>query len=342
MIKKENAIVANIRETLGKAGPLIALIVLSIFLSIVSPTFLSVSNLMNISRQAACNGLIALGMMLSILTAGIDLSVGSVMALSSIVMGKFVVEFGGNAYLGIIIGLGSGALLGLVNGLLLTKMKLPHPFISTLGTQNIFRGICLILTMATPISGMPVAVSWAGSSFIADIIPVSLVLMILAYIAFSVFLNHTVLGRHIYAVGGNVTTARLSGINVDFTLNAVYTISGLMCGFAGIVLAGRVDAVYPLAGISWETDAIAAVIIGGASFFGGKGNVLGTFSGVILIAVLRNGLNLLNITADAQTVILGTVIILAVFIDVVRNGGFASIKKKKSETQDQGVAQSQA
>jgi ribose transport system permease protein len=246
-------------------------------------------------------------------------------------MGKYVVQMNGIPVLGIMICIFSGGLFGLLNGLLLTKLKLPHPFISTLGTQNIYRGFCLIITMATPISGFPKAVLWAGDAFIGDVVPASLVLMIAMYIIFSLFLNKTTLGRHIYATGGNIVMARLSGVNVDFVRNAVFTISGLMCGIAGLVLTGRVDAVYPLAGVSWETDAIAAVIIGGTSFFGGKGNVLGVFSGVLLIAVLRNGLNLLGITADWQTVVLGTVIVLAVFIDVVRSGAFVSAKKKMKQ-----------
>jgi ribose transport system permease protein len=174
---------------------------------------------------------------------------------------------------------------------------------------------------------MPVAVKWAGGSFIMGALPVSAAILIVVYAIFGFFLRNTTLGRHIYVVGGNPTTARLSGVNVDFTLIMVYALSGLMCGLAGLVLAGRVDAVYPMAGMGWETDAIAAVIIGGSSFFGGRGNILGTFSGLVLIAVLRNGLNLMNITPDMQTVVLGSVIIVAVFIDVVRNGGFAKVKK---------------
>jgi ribose transport system permease protein len=309
----------RIKEFVSKSGPLLALILLCIILSIASPVFLTTENLMNITRQASCYGLLALGMLVAILTAGIDLSVGASMALTSILMAKFSVVFGGNQYIGIIVCLGSGALLGLINGLLLTKLNLPHPFISTLGTQNIFRGLCLIITAATPISGMPPAIKWPGQAkFFNTPLPISIIIVVVAYVVFSIFLNHTVLGRNIYAVGGNPATARLSGVNVKLTLNMVYTISGFMCGFAGLLLAGRVDAVYPLAGLAWETDAIAAVIIGGASFFGGKGNVLGTFCGVMIIAVLRNGLNLLGVSPDTQTLILGIVIILAVYVDVLK------------------------
>jgi ribose transport system permease protein len=153
--------------------------------------------------------------------------------------------------------------------------------------------------------------------------------MLVAYFLFSIFLNYSVLGRHIYAVGGNITTAKLSGINDVFVRTMVYTISGFMAACGGIILTGRTNAAYPLSGLLLENDAIAAVVIGGTSFFGGKGNVLGTFSGVLLISILRNGLNLLSINADLQTIVLGAVIVIAVFIDVVRNGGFPEFALSK-------------
>ena len=152
--------------------------------------------------------------------------------------------------------------------------------------------------------------------------------MVIMFIIFR-FLNYTTLGRHIYAVGGNIETAKLSGINVNFVRTSVYVISGIMAAMGGIILAGRTDSAYPLSGLLLENDAIASVIIGGTSFFGGKGTVLGTFSGVLLIAVLRNGLNLLNVNADIQTVVIGAVIIIAVFIDVVRSGAFTSVRRKR-------------
>ncbi len=316
----------RIRDQLSKAGPLIALLALCVFLSIRTPSFLTVDNFINIIRQAASSSLVAIGMLLAILTGGIDLSVGSTMALSMVAMG-IALQAGLPPLACILVCVATGGALGLVNGLALTKLKLPHPFISTMGTQNIYRGLCLILTAGTPISGMPDAVKWMGSAHVG-IVPVSLLFVIVLYVVFGIFLGHSPLGRRIYAVGGNRETARLAGVNVDFTLCAVYGLSGLMCGFAGLILAGRVDAVYPMAGVVWESDAIAAVIIGGASFFGGRGTIAGTFTGVILIAVLRNGLNLLRITPDWQTVILGAVIILAVFLDVVRNGDFKRIKRR--------------
>ncbi len=336
-MKQSNA-AAKVKDLIGKAGPLVALILLGIFLTVKNENFLTVNNLMNVARQTALNGFLSLGMMVCILTAGIDLSIGYTMTLSTIIMAKCAVEMGMNPILCLLIGILAGAVLGLINGLLLTKCKLPHPFISTLGTQNIYKGIGLVITGATPIAGMPLAIKWAGSSFLSSNpdsplsrIPVSFILMLIMYVIFSIFLNYTPLGRHIYAVGGNINTAGLSGINVDFVRTSVYVISGIMAAFGGIMLTGRTDSAYPLSGNLLENDAIAAVIIGGTSFFGGKGNVLGTFTGVLLISVLRNGLNLLNVSSDMQTIFLGAIIIVAVFIDVVRGGGFKRVKRMKKD-----------
>ena len=336
-MKQSNA-AAKVKDLIGKAGPLVALILLGIFLTMKNENFLTVNNLMNVARQTALNGFLSLGMMVCILTAGIDLSIGYTMTLSTIIMAKCAVEMGMNPILCLLVGILAGAVLGLINGLLLTKCKLPHPFISTLGTQNIYKGIGLVITGATPIAGMPLAIKWAGSSFLSSNpdsplsrIPVSFILMLIMYVIFSIFLNYTPLGRHIYAVGGNINTAGLSGINVDFVRTSVYVISGIMAAFGGIMLTGRTDSAYPLSGNLLENDAIAAVIIGGTSFFGGKGNVLGTFTGVLLISVLRNGLNLLNVSSDMQTIFLGAIIIVAVFIDVVRGGGFKRVKRMKKD-----------
>jgi ribose transport system permease protein len=325
----------NIKEISSKSGPVLALLIIGIFLSFTSNSFLTIGNLLNVSRQVTINGFLSLGMMACILTGGIDLSIGFTMTLSSVIMAFCAVKLGWNPVLSLGIGLISGCLLGLINGLLLTIGRLPHPFISTMGTQNIYKGISLIITGATPIAGMPLAIKWAGSAFIISNpdallgkIPVCFIIMVLAYFLFSIFLNYTILGRHIYAVGGNMTTARLSGVNIIYVRTMVYVISGFMAALGGIIMVGRTNAAAPLAGLLLENDAIAAVVIGGTSFFGGRGNVLGTFSGVLLISVLRNGLNLLSVNADMQTIILGLVIVVAVFLDVIRNGGFPELIRK--------------
>lgn len=305
------------KNILSSAGVLVALILLSVILAVLSPYFLKVENLMNIARQSAINSLIAVGMLLTILTAGIDLSVGSVLALSSVVMAILIKNVGLNPFLGMLIGLVVGAFLGFLNGIMLTKLHLPHPFISTLGMMNIARGLALILTKATPISGFPPVVQFIGAGSIG-MVPVSFLVVLGVYIIYHIFLTRTPTGRYIYAIGGNIEAARLSGINVEKVLVIVYTLSGLMAAVGGLVLVGRVNAAYPLAGLGYELDAIAAVIIGGASFMGGVGTVWGTLVGAIIMAVIRNGLNLLSVSPEWQTVIIGSVIIGAVYLDVLR------------------------
>lgn len=314
----------TLKDILSKFGPLIGLILLTTILTFLSDKFLTMNNIMNIARQSSINALLGIGMLLPILTAGIDLSVGSILAVSIMVMGIVSVNMGMSPIIGILVCLAVGAGFGLLNGLLLTKLRLPHPFISTLGTMNIARGIALILTAAAPIAGFPYLIQFLGREFVGPI-PVSFALVVIVYIIFHIFLTRTSTGRHIYAIGGNKEAARLSGINVDRVLLIVYTISGLMAGLAGLVMVGRVNSAFPLAGLSYELDAIAAVIIGGASFFGGVGTVWGTLIGAMIIAVLRNGLNLLNVSADFQMTVIGVVIIAAVYVDVLRQ------RKSKSD-----------
>ncbi|EIW20493.1 MULTISPECIES: ABC transporter permease [Pelosinus] len=313
------------RQLIKKMGSLIGLIGLSLILTFASPYFLTMDNIMNVARQSAINSLIAIGMLLAILTAGIDLSVGSILALSTVMMGIVVVKMGMSPIIGVAVCLGIGLLLGWLNGMMLTKMSLPHPFISTLGTMNVARGLALIVTAASPISNFPTSIQFLGAAFIGPI-PVSFILVLVVYAAFHVFLNYTTVGRYIYAVGGNPEATRLSGISIDRVLIIVYTISGLMAALGGLVLVGRVNSAYPLAGLGYEFDAIAACIIGGASFMGGEGTVWGTLIGSMIMAVLRNGLNLLSVSAEMQTVAIGIVIILAVYIDVLRHKAAARVK----------------
>ena len=313
--------IKSIGNFIARFGAFFGLLLLIIILSIFSPVFLTESNLSNIARQATVNAFLSIGLLLSILSAGIDLSVGSILALSMCAMAILAIDWGVNPYITMLVGVGIGALFGWLNGILLTKLHLPHPFISTLGTQNVARGLALIITAASPISGFDRAgagaVLFLGSGSIGPV-PVALVAVVLVYILFHLILTRTAFGRHIYAVGGNTSAARLSGINVSRTLVIIYTLSGLMAGLAGLMLAGRTNSGFPTAGAGYETDAIAAVIIGGASFSGGSGTIGGTAIGVLLIAVLRNGLVLLNVPTTWQTVAIGLVIIGAVYIDVLR------------------------
>jgi ribose transport system permease protein len=305
----------------SRFGALFGLGILVIVLAILSPVFLKPDNLWNISRQAMVNALLAVGMLLTIITAGIDLSVGSVLALSMSVLALLAIKMHVNPYLAMLAALAVGLGMGMLNGLLLTRLHLPHPFIATLGTMNVARGLALIITGASPISGFDragspqVLVFGAGS---LGAIPVAFIVILIVYGLYHVLLSNTALGRHIYAIGGNNAAARLSGINVDRTLLIVYSLCGLMAGAGALMLAGRTNSGYPNAAMGAELDAIAAVIIGGASFAGGTGTVWGTAIGVLLIAVLRNGLVLLKVPTEWQTVAIGLVIIGAVYVDVLR------------------------
>lgn len=308
-------------DFVARFGALFGLTILIIVLWIASPTFMTFSNWSNIARQTVVNALLAIGLLLAIITAGIDLSVGSVLALSMSALALLTIKWGVNQYVAILACLLIGLLMGAINGLMLTKMHLPHPFIATLGTLNIARGLALVITGASPISGFDRAganvVPLLGAGSIGPI-PIAFIVVLVVYVAFHILLQRTVIGRHIYAVGGNIVSARLSGVNVDRTLLTVYSLSGLMAGLAALMLAGRTNSGYPTAAAGAELDAISAVIIGGASFFGGVGTVWGTAIGVVLIAVLRNGLVLLRVPIEWQTVVIGLVIILAVYVDVLR------------------------
>jgi ribose transport system permease protein len=312
----------TVSSLIGRFGALFGLLFLVIFLSITSDVFLGASNLSNIARQATVNAFLSVGMLLAIITAGIDLSVGSVLALSMCTLAILVIKMGVNPYLAMLGCLAMGTFFGWINGLLLTKLHLPHPFIATLGTMNIARGLALIITDSSPVSGFDRAgapeVLTLGAGSVGPI-PVAFIAVFIVYILFHILLTRTPFGRHIYAVGGNVSAARLSGINVSRTLMTVYSLSGFMAGLAALMLAGRTNSGFPNAGAGYETDAIAAVIIGGASFSGGSGTIGGTAIGVLLIAVLRNGLVLLNVPTEWQTVAIGLVIIGAVSIDMLRH-----------------------
>lgn len=310
----------NYKWILSKFGPLIGLVLLIIVLSFLSSDFLTVSNIMNIANQTSVNALLALGVLVTILTAGIDLSVGALLAISIMVMGVVVVNFGMPPIVGIIACLGVGAGFGFINGTLLTTLRLPHPFISTLGTMNIARGLALVVTGAAPIAGFPKLIQFFGGEKVGTVIPVSFIIVIVMAVLLHIFLTRTKTGRYVYAIGGNQEAARLSGINVNKILLIVYTISGFMAGLAGLIMVGRVNSAFPSAGLTFELDAIAAVIIGGASLFGGVGTVWGTLIGAFIIGVLRNGLNLLGVPSDIQLAFIGAVIIAAVYVDVLRQG----------------------
>ena len=282
--------------------------------------FLSERNISNVFRQTSFYQLLALGQFIVIVTAGIDLSIGSVMALS--MMTAALLADGGAAWPVVMLApLAMGLFVGIINGLGLTRLHMPHPFIMTLGMMFVARGATYLISDGRPITGMPPEVSWLGSGNIGVMginIPVSLVIVVITFVIAWFFLQHMRTGRHIFALGGNPQAARVSGININRTLVIAYALCGFMAGFAGLLLAGRTNSGFPNAGEGDELVAISAVIIGGASFFGGRGTVLGVFAGVLVIGMLRNLLNLSNVQVFWQQVLIGVVIISVVAFDVFR------------------------
>jgi len=313
-VKSRHAL--SLAGMLRRFGPLLGLLILCAALGTASDRFLTADNLLNVFRQSAVNALVSLGQLTVIITAGIDLSVGSILGLCC-VMVALLMHAGVPPLVSVAVALGIGAALGAVNGILLTKLHLPHPFIPTLGMMNVARGLALVISGGFPISELPARFRFLGAGSVG-FVPAPVILVVLFFGAFSVFLNRTTVGRDIYAIGGNPAAARLSGVPVDARLVLVYALSGFTAAAGAIVLAGRMNSGFPLAGVGAELDSIAAVVIGGASFLGGVGTVSGTLVGALIMGVLRNGLNLLNVSAAWQTVVIGTVIVAAVWVDVAR------------------------
>ena len=305
---------ARQKETLQKYGPFLALIAVCIGLAFLSPNFLSVSNSFDVMRQVSINAVIAFGMTLTILLGGIDLSVGSILAVSS-VLAAMTMKGGHGAGLAAGIALLAGAAMGSLNGVVIAKGKVA-PFIATLGTMTLLRGAALVLSNGSPISGFPSQLfAMLGGGYVARLIPVPVVLMLAMFAVFWFVLRRTVFGRHVYATGGNAEAAKLSGVNTDRVQILVYTVSGAMAALAGVILTSRLDSAQPTAGAGYELDAITAVVLGGTSLAGGRGWVFGTLVGALLIGVLNNGLNLMGVSAFYQQVVKGSVILLAVLLD---------------------------
>lgn len=302
------------KATLQRLGPFIALVLVSVGLAVLSPDFLTVANLLNVMRQVSINALIAFGMTLVILLGGIDLSVGSILALSSVAIATLI-QAGVNPLLATLLGVLGGGLMGLFNGLVISKGKVA-PFIATLASMTILRGLALVVSGGSPITGFNSDLfSMLGGGYVAGLVPIPVVWMLIMFGLFAFMLKKTVFGRHVYATGGNEEAARLSGVKVDQIKLWVYTLSGAMSAMAGVVLTSRLNSAQPTAGSGYELDAIAAVVLGGTSLTGGRGWIFGTLMGALLIGVLNNGLNLLGVSSFYQQVIKGVVILLAVLID---------------------------
>ena len=301
-------------------GTFIGLVVIILIFSFWTPYFLTVSNLLNVAQQTTINAIIAVGMTYVIITAGIDLSVGSIMAFSGVVLASLL-QADQPLVVAIFGGLFVGAACGFVNGVLISYGKLP-PFISTLGLMSVARGAALLYTDGRPISGFEESYRFIATGEIFHI-PFPIIIMIIIYLIGHFVLTRTKLGRYTYATGGNEQAAILSGVNVKLIKIVVYSLCGLLSGAAGVLLTARLNSAQPIAGIMYELDAIAAVVIGGTSLMGGEGKLTGTLIGALIMGVLRNGLNLLDVSSFIQQIVIGSVIICAVLIDM-------ALKKKKN------------
>lgn len=301
----------RVRELLRRYGLVLVFLLLCAVLAMLSDRFLTVGNLVNVLRQSTINGIIAIGMTYVILTAGIDLSVGAVLALSTVVTASLLQQ-GVPVPAAILIGLGIGAFLGLISGLIITKIGVP-PFVATLGMMVTARGLALVYTEGRPITGLPEAFRFMGTGSLGPV-PMPIVIAAVAFLVGYIILKRMKTGEYIYAIGNNPVAARYAGIHVDRYITFVYVFSGLLSALAGMILVARLNSAQPTAGVAFEFDAIAAVVVGGTSFAGGEGSLWGTLLGVLVIAVLANGLNLLNVPSFYQPVVSGVVIALALLL----------------------------
>lgn len=294
-------------------GTLLGLIGLCIVLWILTPYFLTVSNLLNVAQQTSINAIIAVGMTFVIITAGIDLSVGSVLAFSGVVLAS-ALQSGVPIPIALLVGLVVGLLSGIVNGLLITYGRLP-PFIATLGMMSVARGAALLYTQGRPISGFSERFRYLATGELFHI-PSPVITMVVIYVIAHFLLTRTKMGRYTYAIGGNEEAAILSGVNVKFHKTMVYGLGGMLSGLAAIILTARLNSAQPIAGFVYELDAIAATVIGGTSLMGGEGTIFGTLVGALIMGVLRNGLNLLGVSSFIQQIVIGSVIIASVLMDM--------------------------
>jgi inositol transport system permease protein len=309
----------------ARFAPLIFLVVLMILFALMEPRFLSSINLFNVMRQVSITGLLAIGMTFVILTAGIDLSIGSLVAFAGLVAAavakgglqdRFTVGEGGIGYgwgLAALAAIAVGLIGGYVQGLAITRLKVP-PFVVTLGGMSAFRGAALLFAAGGPISGFEPSYTWWGQGKIGPV-PVPVIIFLVAAMLAHVALRYARYGRKVYAVGGNPEAARLSGLNVDRMICSVYVIMGFFAGLGAFVLSARLNSAEAVAGTGYELTVIASVVIGGTSLFGGSGTIFGTVIGSILIGVLLNGLVLMNVSSYIQQIVIGIIIVLAVAFD---------------------------
>jgi ribose transport system permease protein len=295
-------------------GTVIGLAALCVVLWILTPYFMTVSNLLNIAEQTSINAIVAVGMTFVILSGGIDLSVGSIVALSGVVLGS-TLQGGQPIPVALLLALVVGLACGLGNGALISWGGLP-PFIVTLGTMSIARGAALLYTEGRPVSGFDASFRVLATGR-AGFIPAPVIAMVLVYLVAHFVLTRTTFGRYVYAIGGNEEATRLSGVAIRFHKTMIYGVSGLMSAAAAVMLTARLNSAQPIAGMMYELDAIAATVIGGTSLMGGEGSLGGTLVGALIMGVLRNGLNLLGVSSFLQQIVIGGVIVIAVLLDTV-------------------------
>lgn len=300
----------------NESGIFLVLLAMSALLGMVRPQFLSQFNLATVVRQFSFVTIVAFGQTLVLLSGGIDLSVGSIAGLCGILAAWLMVNTGIDAYLAILIGVAAGSLCGLINGLLITRIKL-NPFIVTLATGEVFGGLIMVITKGYAIMSLPSKVFFLGQGMIGPI-PVPVIIMVVLAVAFTYILRNTPFGRHIYAIGGNEAAGRLVGIKVNRVKSLIYVISGTLSALAGIILVCRLTSGQPTIGQNWVMPSVTAAIIGGTSLSGGEGTVLGTMIGAALMGVLSNAIVLLNVSAYWERVIVGLVVLLAVTLDRFR------------------------
>lgn len=311
-----------IKNIFKKYGLYIGFVLIVILFAILSPYFLKRRNISNILVQSSILAIIAVGQTIVILTGGIELSVGSVVAFTSLSSAYLIVEMGFPIIIGIIIALVFSGMIGLFNGLVVSYGRVP-PFIATLGAMSIARGLALALKGGEPISGIPAGYENLAVTEVFGVIPIFIIYTAVIYIIGYIFLMRTKSGRYIYAIGGNRDSARLSGVKVQSYETLAYVVCGLLAGIGGILLTARLNYATPVAGMGYELDVIAATVIGGTSLAGGEGYIFGTLLGAMMIGTLKNGLTLLNVSSYYQQIVIGLVIISAVFLD-----RFKTIKKE--------------
>jgi ribose transport system permease protein len=310
--------------TMQKAVAFVVLILLLLFFSVMRPdTFPAWNNMVSIMQATAVNGVLGVAVTFVIITAGIDLAVGTMMTLTAVTAGLVLTNLGLPLPFGILGAIGSGALMGAISGVTIAKLKIP-PFIATLGMMQIARGLALVFSGAKPIyfNSTPNYKYLSPESSITNLIPGleipnGVIIMFAVAIVASIILNRTLFGRYIFALGSNEEAARLSGMNVDFWKISTYALSGAICGIAGLLVSSRLNSAQPALGLGYELDAIAAVVIGGTSLSGGRGTILGTIIGAFIMSVLTNGLRIMSVQEEWKIVVTGVIIIVAVYIDNV-------------------------